>query len=349
MNVRVGMVCVFVLAAAVPVRADVAEESLARYAEPVDKSVNRALAYLAKVQRDDGSYPAQLDRNVGVASLATMAYLSKGYTPEVGPYAKQIDRGVDFVLDGAQKNGLIAGPGRSHGPMYSHCIATLMLSEVSGMVGPGRQKRIDKVLAGALRLILDAQKVPKVAPFVGGWRYQPHSRDADISLTGWALMALRSGRGNGAQVPKEAIDLALKFVLRCRVKDGGFAYQPGRDDSGVPRTGTALLALELAGRHRDKICLDAGKYILERLPKRFGGGNFYYGVYYCSQGMFQLGDAYWTRFAAAMYPIMLKFQKEDGSWPAGSGSAAQAGPVYSTSMSVLAMTVSYRQLPIYQR
>ena len=47
--------------------------------------------------------------------------------------------------------------------------------------------------------------------------------------------------------------------------------------------------------------------------------------------------------------MMLKFQKKDGSWPPGGASEATAGACYATAMGVLAMTVSYRQLPIYQR
>jgi hypothetical protein len=44
--------------------------------------------------------------------------------------------------------------------------------------------------------------------------------------------------------------------------------------------------------------------------------------------------------------MMLKYQGKDGSWPEAS---SRAGPCYATAMSVLALSVSYRQLPIYQR
>ena len=50
-----------------------------------------------------------------------------------------------------------------------------------------------------------------------------------------------------------------------------------------------------------------------------------------------------------MYEMMLKFQRKDGSWPQGSSGEAAPGPCYSTAMGVLAMAVTYRQLPIYQR
>ncbi len=60
--------------------------------------------------------------------------------------------------------------------------------------------------------------------------------------------------------------------------------------------------------------------------------------------MFQLGGKYWEQYAAWMYGNYLPKQKDDGSW-----SNRQAGNVYGTSMMVLAFTVPYRQLPIYQR
>ena len=77
---------------------------------------------------------------------------------------------------------------------------------------------------------------------MGGWRYVPHSNDCDLSHSGWASMALRSARNNGAPVPREAIDDALKYIARCSNKDGGFACQPGGGSS------VAVLALSVSCR-----------------------------------------------------------------------------------------------------
>ena len=72
-----------------------------------------------------------------------------------------------------------------------------------------------------------------------------------------------------------------------------------------------------------------------------------YATYYAAQGMFQLGGRHWEEFGAAMYRHLLPRQSAEGFW-AQSGSA-DVGAAYATSMYVLALTVSYRQLPIYQR
>lgn len=343
------------------VTADEADAALAKYKKPIDQSLEKALAYLAKTQHKEGYWPSGLGKSTAVSSLAVMAFLAKGYTPGTGPYGKQIDRGIDFVLRTQRRNGLLCPGGNQRGPMYSHGISALMLSEVSGMVDKARQERIDKALPHAIRLILTAQQVRKSGVHKGGWRYQAHSADSDISLTGWSLMALRSARNNGSPVPDKAIADAVGFVLRCRAKAHarpavkgkpapgvGFAYQPGQAP-GMARTGTAVLCLELCGKHRCKEALDGGDWILAHPVRHFGASYFYYGLYYCSQGMFQLGGKHWQQFAPHMYEMMLKFQRKDGSWPQAAGGEAQAGACYATAMGVLAVSVSYRQLPIYQR
>lgn len=321
-------------------RADEAGSALTQYDKPVDEAIDKALAFLAHDQSPNGTFPAGTSYGAAVPALCVMAFLSKGHVPGQGPYGETINKSIDAVLALQQENGFFPAQ------MYSHGIATLMLSEVSGMVDPNRQKRIDKAFPLAMKLILAAQKCTKPEPMRGGWRYTPSSGDSDISCTGWQLMGLRSARNNGTEVPKESLDDAVKFILNCHMPDGGFAYQPG-GGSGLARTGTALLCLELSGRHREKVTIDAGEYILKNMPKQFGGqGHFYYALYYCSQGMFQLGGDYWDRWASQMYDMMLKFQKPDGSWPS-SGDVPVVS--YSTAMSVLAISVAYRQLPIYQR
>jgi len=330
-----------------PAWADKPAESLAQYDQRVDAAVSKALAFLAKSQQADGVFPSQLGNNTAVTSLCVMAFLAKGHTPGCGPYGEVINKGIDVVLSGQHPNGMLVGK-PTHGPMYSHAISTLMLSEVSGMVTAERQKKIDAVLPRALRVLLDAQRIAKPAPMQGGWRYQPTSADSDISCSGWSLMALRSARNAGAAVPKEAIDAGVKFIMNCHTPDNGFAYQPG-GGPGHARTATGLLCLELCGKHRDEAAIGAAEWILKHMPANYGGTFFYYWLYYASQGMFQLGGDYWVQFATAMYEIVLKCQQADGSWPAGSSHEAAPGVCYATAISVLAMSVTYRQLPIYQR
>jgi prenyltransferase beta subunit len=345
--IRVGFVCSLgIMSAPLITNADTATGEDLKFQKAFDAANDRALAYLAKVQLPDGSWPGNMKENTAIASLCVMAFLARGYTPDLPPYGSTINRGIDFVLGSQNQEGSLTG--RGGGQMYSHNISTLMLSEVSGMVNPERQKRLDDALAKALKLILDAQRVVKSESHRGGWRYETHSKDSDISHSGWALMALRSARNNGAPVPREAIDDAVRFILRCSEKDGGFAYQPG-GGSGISRTGVGLLCLELSGRHRDAITTAAATYITREFDKKWNERFAFYTLYYASQAMFQFSGDEWEKFAPKLYDTILKLQATDGSWAALNNQEGHAGSCYCTSMAVLALSVSYRQLPIYQR
>jgi hypothetical protein len=307
-----------------------------RFRKSFDEAIDRGLASLRQKQQPNGSW----ENHAGVTSLGVMAFLAKGYSPGLQPYGDTVNRGIDYILGLPNKNGYINQGG---GGMYTHCMAALMLSEVSGMVDPERQERIDKLLPKALELILTAQRVNKGAKMQGGWRYEPTANDSDISLSGWAFMALLAAKNSAAPVPREAIDKGLEFLVRCANADGGFGYTPG-SGSGAARTGVGLLCLELSGKHRSPETLKAGQFLLKR---GWVDSHFYYGAYYAAQGMFQLGGEEWEEFAPKLYEAILAKQEADGSW--GGGGEGNAGPCYRTSMAILALSVSYRQLPIYQR
>jgi len=323
----------------------IAQETVfSKYRGKVDPSVKKALTYLSRVQKDDGSFPGQFGNSTGIPALAGMAFLSKGHLPTEGPYAENINRSIDFILSHQIENGLFKAGNAGSGPMYAHFIATLFLSEVSGMTDPTRQKKIDHQLPMALKLILQAQKVKKSKRNQGGWRYHPGAKDSDTSCSGWALMALRSAKLNGAAVPDQAIEDAVAYLYRHHdEKSGAFGYT-GKADHKVTLTGMGLLCLELCGEHSKPATLKAGDFILKTHRSLTDQDFFIYGNYYNAQGMFQLGGKYWEQYASWMYETYLPKQKDDGSWP-----SKKAGSVYGTSMMVLAFTVPYRQLPIYQR
>lgn len=318
----------------------------------VDDATDKALAYLASIQQPNGSWLAQAGKDKwratgyepAVGSLAIMAFLSKGHMPEEEPYGQHIEKALDFVLSRQLPNGYISGTGN----MYTHGISTLMLAEVSGQVTGKRQKQVKQALARAIKLILDAQQVKKSSAHTGGWRYQPTSGDSDLSLTGWQLMALRAAKNSGAEVPDEAIERAVAYVIRSAHAKGGFCYTPGGSPT-MAMAGTGILALELCGRHHARESLAAGDWLLAQGVRPYGGSHQYYTMYYCSQAMFQLGDRYFKQFWPTFAAEVIKRQQPDGSFPLGSGAEANAGPGYGTSMAVLSLAVRYRLLPIYQR
>jgi prenyltransferase beta subunit len=332
-----GVVGVVILAALTGLaHADKVSEVDLRYQKPLEEAVERGLAFLARSQKTNGAFDASVPATS--TALSIMAFLAKGHLPGLDPYGDVINKGIDFVLDSQRPNGHLAPDGR----MYGHNIALLMLSQVSGMVDPERQKRVDTALSKGLRLTLAAQQVRKAPAHQGGWRYAPDSKDSDMSLTGWAFMSIRSARAAGCAVPKEAIDEGVAYIKRCETKDGGFGYTPGAGKS-LSLTGAGLLCLEMAGMHGEKVTYKAGDLILASPLK--GGTHLYYTTYYCSQAMFQLGGKYWDQYAPKLYDFLLARQNADGSFQKDES----AGPAYATAMGILSLSPSFRQLPIYQR
>jgi len=330
---------------------DVRAGGMARPAAPAeDAAIARALVHLKSAQQPDGAWKSGgFGPATSVTSLAVMAFLAAGHVPgEPGPYRETIERGIRYVLAHQHQSGLLAS-NTSNGPMYCHGISTLMLAEVTGMTtDPDLAIRARGALARAVALILKAQDLPKSREHAGGWRYQPTSVDSDISVTGWQLMALRASKAAGCEVPSQNIDHAIAYLKRCAVpKGGGFGYQPGGAPNN-PRTGTGVLALEICGEHHTREALAGAEYLLKH-PPRWSSPYFFYEVYYCPVALFQVGDRFFLPYHAELIPILLEHQDKDGSWLSDDGNDRQGGRNYCTAMAVLALTVEYRYLPIYQR
>jgi hypothetical protein len=307
---------------------------------PVDQSVTRALEYLQRSQGPEGYWRSGAGRNPGVTALAVMAFLSAGHVPGEGSYGETVEKGIRWVLAIQQGNGLIAVD--SNQEMYHHGICTLMLAEVAGMTNERLGVEVRQKLEKAVAVILRAQRTSGV--HAGGWRYQARGRDSDISVTGWQVMALRAAKDLGCDVPPRAIERAIQYISLCHdTLSGGYFYQPGVSLSPAC-TGTSVLALEICGKeqHGRPELSKAGSYMLKHPPwkARFPC----YGMYYCTQAMYQLGDNYWNVYRPQLYDALLRTQHANGSWD-----GENIGPDYGTAMAVLALTVDYGFLPIYQR
>src|SRR5690606_14141423 len=132
-----------------------------------------------------------------------------------GRYGANVQRGLEYILQNTDVNGLIAS-GTSHGPMYGHGFATLFLGEIYGMTD---DDRVREKLIKAVKLIVASQN------HEGGWRDQPLPMDADVSVTICQIMALRSARDAGLHVPRQTIENAISYVRQCQnPSDGGFRY-----------------------------------------------------------------------------------------------------------------------------
>ena len=305
------------------------------------KGIDRGLAFLAKTQSADGSYPgSNYRRNVAVTSLSGMAFLSAGHVPGRGGYGKNVDLAVDSILSSATPTGFIKrDDSPEHGPMYGHGFATLFLAEVYGM---SPKPEIHRALKAATQLIVNSQN------HEGGWRYKPESRDADVSVTVCQMMALRGARNCGIAVPKTTVDNCVEYVRKCQNGDGGFRYQfSGRPTSDFPRSAAGVVILYNAGLV-DGRDLERGLGFLLRTPPRGtlmnSDPHYFYGQYYAVQAMWHAGDDYWQQWYPAIRDELLIRQTPDGYWADQSVNNA-----YGTAMACLILQMPNNLLPIFQR
>jgi len=310
-------------------------------------AVKRAVDWLGKNQRADGTWPGRQGDTSGIVAACAIALMSQGHVPGSGEYGTHTAKAIQFLLRNTQEDGLIYRTDFGPFPMYHHGLATLALAEAWGQTG---DRRVREALRRAIDLICSCQNQK------GGWRYQPRIADDDLSVTVMQLMALRAARDAGLDVSKEVIDLGIGYVKDChnskgKGKDGGFAYTPG-GASGFARSGAGVTSLQVAGDYRSTEVTEGIEYLLTFKPlgsKSEENPDFYsYGLYYTTMGIYQAqslgaqGRRWWNLWYPAVVRDLTTRQEADGSWK---------GPfdAYETAMGVLVLTIPYRYLPIYQR
>ncbi|QDU45274.1 Prenyltransferase and squalene oxidase repeat protein [Symmachiella dynata] len=319
------------------------ETSGLEYITPTtQRAIDRGLRFLSKKQSADGSYGSgpRYRHNVAVTALSSMAFLSAGHMPSRGPYGEQVDKTVEFLLRHTKPSGFIyVEEGASHGPMYGHGFATLYLAEVYGTTP---RKEIREKLSLAVNLIVNSQNDQ------GGWRYEPNSKDADVSVTVCQIMALRAARNAGIFVPKDTVDRCIKYVKACQNNDGGFRYQLNHNrDSLFPRSAAGVVALYSAGEYEGAEITRGIQYLHRHLPRPGRARNveyYFYGNYYGVQAMWHAGGDHWKRWYPAVRDDLLIRQSADGSWD-----NTLQNPEYGTAMALLILQMPNNYLPIFQR
>ncbi len=342
----------------------------------VDTSVDEGLAWLATQQGEDGRFPSNEAAQPAVTSMAIMAFLSRGHMPGEGRYGQTISLAIDFVLSTQRRRGYfsllpVTPPAQHLSPSqtvtYNHSISGLMLGEVYGMTSGKQSQKIKDALIKALIYHREVQTRKKAkSGDIGGWRYgfpEGPNASSDMSVTGWALMFLRSARNAEFNIPKQYFDEGLDFVERCYEEDtslhekGVFRYRPAvsAETDAPPQislanTSSAMLTLILGGRHNNKGVAAGIKWFRSRkYPRPLQDGYFYLASYYSSQAMAQVGGETWSQIFPQIARNLIEEQSDDGSWPLGTGNERKFGSTYTTSLAILALTPAYQLLPIYQR
>lgn len=309
----------------------------------------KGLRYLASSQSEDGDWPGGGYSGPGVTGMAVMAFLASGEDPNFGIYSGNIRRGLRSILEGQDgKTGILSGRDSGHSSMYNHGFAMLALAEAYGAVDDqslwqGSTSARKRTLGSALELAVRASVTSQKKNKYGGWRYGPDATDADTSVSGAMMVGLLAARNAGIEVPDEAIDRGVAYFKSMTSPSGQVAYAGlGGFDDSVTRISIGTLVYAVA-RRKDmpefKATLNSLTTRLQQAPGHYQR----YGQYYQAQALFQGDVEAWEKWNTQLIRELKESQDDDGKF---SGSF---GPSVDTSLSLLAMALNFRFLPIYER
>jgi hypothetical protein len=308
----------------------------------VREMYDRGLQYLASTQTESGDWTGGIEQGPGPTGLALMAFLASGEDPNFGLYSNNVRRAVRSII-----NGQDAGTGFLGMSMYHHGFGMLGLAEAYGTVDERNlwpDKKEHRTIGQALELAVRAAITSQKRNSFGAWRYSPSGSDADTSVSGAVTVGLLAARNAGIEVPDEVVDKAVSYYKSMTSPSGFVAYAGGMGGFGESTARSSIATLVYAlSRRKDlpefKATLDFVKGQLDQPTN----GYPEYTRYYQAQALFQGDVAAWDKWNKMVVRQFKQAQQPDGSF------RGQWGPSFSTSMSLLALALNYRFLPIYER
>jgi len=354
-----------------------------------ESAVLAALKWLARHQNPDGSWGATSFSNqcvgakcsgggdpeydAGLTGLSLLAFLGAGYShlskdeyPDpVTPgrtlkFGEVVKNGLKWIMSKQDPEGCVGGRGTKY--MYNHTIAALALSEAYGMSatqlfkGPAQQ---------AVDFIIASQNPDR------GWRYTKQSGDNDSSVTGWAIMALKSAELSELQVPtREAYEKARKWFdevtdttyyrVGYNAKSSGKVYVPGKNENFIHHesmTAVAVMCRIFMSKDKKDPALGGVQLLVKDLPDWKADLIDYYYWYYTSLALFQYDGPdgpYWKKWNEPMKNALVPNQKtgkdgcQNGSWTSEEDRwGFEGGRVYAVAINALTLEVYYRYANVF--
>jgi hypothetical protein len=261
-------------------------------------------------------------------------------------YYKVVEKGLKYLAAKQNKEGYFGG-----GPYYAQGLATIAMCEAFGLTSDAALKPY------AQRAILNIARAQNAN---GGWDYSPGTMRTDTSVSGWQLMALKSGQMAGLEVPKGSLENASRWLDRVQQPNSegsGYGYDGPGDTETM--TSVGLLCREYLGwGPRNPGLIKGVQKLGEKFPPDPGRNNMYY-YYYATQVMHHFGGEPWQKWNVKMRDMLIAKQDQGrdrahphqkGSWsPSGDVHGQAGGRVMITSLSLLSLEVYYRYLPLYRR
>jgi len=135
----------------------------------------------------------------------------------------------------------------------------------------------------------------------------------------------------------------LGFFKLNTMCDGNVSYQPAQSHGdGICRASIATLVFAVAKRKDLPEYKAAAGFIKQRIDQDVSSHTFY-TRYYQAQALFHSDIEAWKVWNQRTVDKLQKMQRADGRI------SSPYGPAYGTGMSVLALALNYRLLPVYER
>lgn len=309
-----------------------------------ESAVDRALAYLASKQSEDGRWDLSEDggdgkHDMAATGFALLAFYGRGYThDQPSDYQDTVRKGIDWLTDQQNKaTGDLRGKDPK-GDMYSHSIASLAMVEAFGVT---KDPTLKPRAQSAIDFIEEAQHE------AGGWRYQP-GQAGDLSVTGWVIMALASAEMSGLRVQDNTMDGARTFLkyISSGEHGGAFGYEKPSNKNGHSPAMNAVgfFCNQLLGVSNHSMLSREAVGLIEK--KGLDTADLYY-AYYGTLAAYQHQGPFWRDWLQAMRDKLTKAQRDDGAWVASGQFGSRMGTIVSTALAALSLQAHYRYTPLY--
>ena len=335
--------------------------------EATESAVREGLRWLQRVQQNDGGWsllgkyanPAATENREAATAMALLAFQGAGKLPtnSKADFGQTVARGWRWLLERQNPDGSFFNSHGSNHRFYTNAQCTIALCELLAMTGDeSYRKPAEKAVAYLIETQTD----------LGGWKYNPGVQ-SDLSVTGWVLMALKSARMAGIEVPSPVFGKIGGFLDLVQRSDPlvyaplGSRYVYEEPDvfnrEAVPTlTAVGVLSREYLGWPADDKRVDKGlEFLLTHKPEWRRGKTDIYYWYYATQALIHAGGPRWTEWNEVMRELLPENQvkdnnKERGSWdPREDAWGASGGRLYMTCLSIYTLEVYYRHLPLYQQ
>ena len=257
-----------------------------------------------------------------------------------------------------QWNGqTVSGLTRAGSPMYCNAITTLALAEMAPRSPAAKalaEQGANFILAAQLtdRRPAAWRAILKTNPSFGGWRYTANAADADLSVSGWCVIALNACAAADIQPDgmRESLQDAVGFVKKTRTKDGFAYYAGGGGGAATIRDAIGALVFQLYGEHSRE--WDAAVGSLDH--HLFAGTQaddiedfpLYY-AYYATRLHYLRGSDAWEAWRMSAMRQLVKLQRPDGSWGTYHQEVDAGTQRYPTALAILILRMCLNDEPTY--